>query len=38
MDSVAFIAASRFEGAKPGFAFRAGPEGKGYYNRDYVWE
>ena len=38
MDGVPFIAAAKFEGAKPGFTFRLGPEGKGYYNRDYVWE
>jgi len=33
-----FIAAAKFEGAKPGYVFKAGPAGKGYYNREYKWE
>jgi len=34
----AFVPAEKFEGPKPGFVFRTGPEGTGYYNRDYVWK
>ena len=32
-----FIPAPKFDGAKPGYIFKSGPEGKGYYNRDYDW-
>lgn len=36
-DDVPFIPAAKFEGAKKGYAFKTGPEGKGYYNRGYDW-
>eukprot|EP00322_Chrysochromulina_rotalis_P016488 CAMPEP_0115847856 /NCGR_PEP_ID=MMETSP0287-20121206/10608_1 /TAXON_ID=412157 /ORGANISM="Chrysochromulina rotalis, Strain UIO044" /LENGTH=205 /DNA_ID=CAMNT_0003301723 /DNA_START=96 /DNA_END=713 /DNA_ORIENTATION=+ len=31
----AFISANKFAGAKPGYIFKNGEEGKGYYSRDY---
>lgn len=30
-ESGAFIAAETFDGAKPGYAFKQGPQGLGYY-------
>jgi len=36
-DERPFIPAAKFAGAKPNFVFKSGPEGKGYYNRDYEW-
>lgn len=37
-DGAAFIAAATFAGRKEGYVFKSGPEGKGYYNREYTWE
>ena len=36
-DAQPFIPAARFEGRKPGYVFKNGYEGKGYYNREYEW-
>ena len=37
-DTRAFIPTPKFAGPKKNFVFKAGPEGVGYYNRDYTWE
>ena len=36
-EEVPFIAATNFVGKKPGYVFKSGPVGIGYYNRDYEW-
>lgn len=37
-ENMPFLASPKFDGPKSGFVFKTGPEGIGYYNREYSWE